>query len=169
MKNQPRSGCSLFKEGNGQGGVERRVDIERDRRQQGQHCLGHQFSAAGQAPIVLLDDLEIVVIEADEAEAQGYHDHHPDVGIVEFRPEEGGNQGGEDDHQAAHGGGAVLGKVGLGAVFPDILADLQLPQLVNEPGAHHHGDDQGGENGEDGPEGDVAEDIEAAKHRLQWI
>ena len=60
----------------------------------------------------------------------------------------------------------VLAEMGLGAVFPDILADLHGLELADEPGAHHHGDDQGGEDGEDGPEGDVPEDIEAPEDRF---
>ena len=118
---------------------------------------------------MLLDDLEVIVQKADEAEADGDQDQHPDEGVVQLRPEQGGGQGGEDDHQAAHGGGAVLGEMRLGPVFPDILADLQGLEFSDEPGAHHHGNNQGGEDGEDGPEGDVPEDIEAAEHRLQWI
>ena len=60
----------------------------------------------------------------------------------------------------------VLAVVGLGAVFPDVLADLHGPELADEPGPHHQGDDQGREDGEDGPEGDVPEDIEPAEDRF---
>ncbi len=41
---------------------------------------------------MLFDDLEVIVIETDEAETQSYHHQHPDVGIVQFRPEEGGGR-----------------------------------------------------------------------------
>ena len=62
-----------------------------------------------------------------------------------------------------------LEKVRLGAFLPDGLADLQGLESSDEPGAHRQGDDQGGEDGENAPEGDVPEDIEAAEDRLQWI
>ena len=82
---------------------------------------------------MLLDDLEIIVIKTDEAEAEGDQDQHPDVGIVQFRPEEGGGQGGEDDHQAAHGGGAVFGKWDLGPSSRTVwLTCMALSFLMNQ-------------------------------------
>ena len=60
----------------------------------------------------------------------------------------------------------VLARWDCGAVFPDVLADLHGPELADEPAAHHHGDDQSREDGEDGPEGDVAEDIEPPEDRF---
>ena len=158
-----------LEEGHRQGGAVGRAEIEPQRRHQGHQGLPHQLTPAAEALIMLLDDLEIIVIKTDEAEAEGHQDQHPDVGIVQFRPEEGGGQGGEDDHQAAHGGGAVFGEMGLGAFLPDGLADLHGLELPDEPGAHRQGDDQGGEHGENGPEGDIPEDIKAAEDRLQWI
>ena len=150
----------------GQGGVESRIDVEPDGRHQGHQGLGHQLGPAAEPLVVLFDDLEVVVEETDEAEAQGYQDQKPDKGVVQLGPQDGGGQGGENDHQPPHGGGAGLGKVGLGAVFPDILADLHGPELADEPAPHHHGDDQGREDGEDGPEGDVPEDIEPPEDRF---
>jgi len=45
------------------------------------------------------------------AEAQEHQNQEPDVGIGQFGPQQGGRQRGEDDHQAAHGGGARLGEM----------------------------------------------------------
>ena len=156
----------LLEKGDRQGGVEPWIDIEPDGRRQGHQGLGHQLGPAAQPLVALLDNLEIVVEEADEAEAQGHQDQEPDKGVVQLGPQDGGGQNGENDHQPPHGGGAGLGLVGLGAVFPDILADLHGPELADEPAPHHHGDDQGREDGEDGPEGDVPEDIEPAEDRF---
>ena len=166
MKKNPRFGWTILEKGDGQGGVESRVGVEPDGRHQGHQGLGHQLGPAAEPLVVLFDDLEVVVEETDEAEAQGYQDQKPDIGVVQLGPQDGGGQGGENDHQPPHGGGAGLGLVGLGAVFPDVLADLHGPELADEPAPHHHGDDQGGEDGEDGPEGDVAEDVEPPEDRF---
>ena len=162
----PQIRLKLLEKRERQSGIEARIDIEPDSRHQGHQGLAHQFGPAAQPLIMLFDDLEIVVPKTDDAKPQGHQDQEPDIGIVQFGPEQGGRQGGENDHQPPHGGGAVFGVMRLGALFPDRLADLQLLELADEPGPHQHGNNQGRQNGKDGPEGYVPEDIEPAENRF---
>ncbi len=55
--------------------------------------------------------------------------------------------------------------MGLGAIFPDVLTDLQFLELPDAPGADDEADHQGGEHRKDGPEGNVPEDIEPSEDR----
>jgi hypothetical protein len=57
--------------------------------------------------------------------------------------------------------------MGLGAVIPDILADLQFLELLDAPRADNEGNHQRGERRENRPEGDVPEDIEPSEDRFQ--
>ena len=89
-----------------------------------------------QALVLVLADLAVVVHKADEAEDQGeqIHVEVAELPLQHVAPsqDEHGDARPQDEHDAAHGGGARLGLVPGGAVLPDLLTGLQLMQLRNE-------------------------------------
>jgi len=60
-----------------------------------------------------------------------------------------GEHGGEDEDDAAHGGGAGLGEVGLGAVGADGLPGLQAAEQLRREGCQRHGERERHERGDD--------------------
>jgi hypothetical protein len=59
-----------------------------------------------------------------------------------------------------HRGRAPLLLVAGRTLCPDHLPDAVQPQPLDDPRAHHEGEDQGGDRRAGGPEGDVIEEIE---------
>ena len=119
---------------------------------------------AAEAGRGLLGHLQIVVIEADEAEAERHRQHDPDIGVERIGPEQGRHHEPGQDHQPAHGGRALLGDdVRLRAVGADRLAlALPQPQMIDDPGAEQEHEQRAGDDGAAGAEGDVAEHVQAA-------
>ncbi len=122
--------------------------------------LEPELGPRGEAEVPPVAHLQIVVEEADGAEGSGDQHHQPDVDVAEIRPEEGRDQGGEEDQQPAHGGGPRLDLVRLRPDVADVLADRQPAQLADEPGAHQPGEDERRDHRPRHAEGDVAEDVE---------
>ena len=85
-----------------------------------------------------------VVDEADGPEHQGKEEHIPVVPVPppELLPagQEQGHPDGQDKHQPAHGGGALLGHVPGGAILPDGLPRLPAAQQGDQdlPGNGGH-------------------------------
>ena len=89
---------------------------QRDRR------LDQQAQLAAEAGRRLLRHLEVVVIEADEAETERHRQHDPDIGIERVGPQHRADREAGQDHQPAHGGRALLGEMRLRTIGPDRLA-----------------------------------------------
>ncbi len=121
-----------------------------------------QLGAAGQAEVAAMHDLQIIVGETDGAEGQRRQHGDPDEAIGQVGPEQRRNQHGDHDEDAAHGRRAGLLLVGLGAVFADVLADLEFAQAMNDGRANDQSDKQCSQAGEGGAEGQIAEDSERA-------
>src|SRR5580704_14928363 len=51
----------------------------------------------------------------------------------------------------------------LGAILADVLADLELTQLVNHEGPDEQSDEHGGETGKSGAERQIPEDAEGSE------
>ena len=77
----------------------------------------------------LLGDLEIVVVEADRAEAERHQQHHPDIDAAEVGPQQRRADDARQDHQAAHRRRAGLLEMRLRSVGADRLA-LALPHAA---------------------------------------
>ncbi len=67
----------------------------------------------------------------------------------------------------AHGGRAGFFLVRLGAVFADVLADLEFAQLLDDVRADEQRDEQRGERREGGAEREIAKDAEGVKERKE--
>ena len=92
---------------------------------------------SGAAAVGLPRDLQIVVVEADQAETERHAEHDPDIGIERIGPQHRRDHQSGKDHQPAHGGRALLGdEMRLRAVGADRLA-LALLQtqgsMIGEP------------------------------------
>ena len=102
-KNQPRSITKSLKNGNRQRGRERAAAEARDARSRPatrDDRLDEQASAAGEAGMASAGDLEIVVVEADDAEAERHAEHDPDVGVGRIGPEQRGERRGRTGSSA---------------------------------------------------------------------
>ena len=112
----------------------------------------------GRLPVIaVLDDLDEVIEEADQAVAEGQKQHQHAgshlLGAKHLRRraveqpvhDADGEQDAKDKPKAAHGGGARLGIVPGGAVLPDLLSGLQLPQLRQYEFAQNHGQHTAGQ------------------------
>ena len=84
-----------------------------------------------QAVLVLLEDLDIVVSEAQQPHQQRGDDHQLDVDIVQPSEEERGYEYGEQDDDTAHGGGALLLLLALEAEVTYQLTDLLALEVLD--------------------------------------
>ncbi len=160
-----------LEEGNGERGRERLLaDIDDDGGgDHGGGGLDDDLDAAAEAFGRLLGHFEIVVVETDGAIDEGEQQHDPDIRIAQIAPEQHGDGHAGQDHQAAHGGRALLlQEMALGAVFADrltfALADTQGPDHLRPEQEHEQ---KRREQRPAGAEGDVTEDVEDGELRGQ--
>ena len=119
--------------------------------------------------MALLRDFQIIVIEADEAEAERHRQHDPDIGIERIGPQQRRDHQSRQDHQPAHGGRALLGdEMRLRAVGADRLAlALAQAKVVDDPGTEQKHEQPAGEHRAAGAEGDVAKHVQQTAERDQ--
>ena len=102
----------------------------------GRRQLQNEFLLGGEALVLVLADLAVIVHKADEAEDQGEQVHIQvnELPLQHLPPPQHkhGDAGAHDEHDAAHGGGAGLAGVPGGAVLPDLLSGFQLPQFRDQ-------------------------------------
>jgi hypothetical protein len=115
---------------------------QKQRGAQTQHRLPEVFPAGRQTFRVAVDHFFPVVVPADDAKAQGNHQHGPHVLVAQITPQQGGDTDGDQDQDAAHGRRAGLHQVRLRTVGAHRLADLFLGQPANDPRAGGEGDQQ---------------------------
>ena len=132
----------------------------------GEHLEG-EFGPPRQTSVLALSDLQVVVDKTDQAEAHHGENHDPDVDVAEVRPQQCGHQTGDENEHAAHGGRARLELVPLRAVFADVLADLELAEPSDQPGAKDDAQKQRGHAGEGGAKGQIAENPEGREVLVQ--
>jgi hypothetical protein len=132
----------------------------------GDERLDGEARAAREALVGLLRDLEVVVVEADGAEAHGHQDDGPHIGVGEVRPQKGRDQHARDDHEPAHGGRAALRQqMRLRAVLADRLplALLEAEQRDDRRSEPEH-EQNGRRRGAARPKRDVTEDVERTQN-----
>ena len=117
---------------------------------------------AGKTRVGLPRHLEVIVIEADQAEAERHRQHDPDIWVARIGPEQSRDDDARQDHQPAHGRRAGLGEdVRLRAVGADRLAlALAQPQMIDDPRAEHEHEHQRGDHRARRPHGEIAEHVE---------
>ena len=139
---QPRFGQGRLEEGDRHVGVVSRLHIEDDTDEERDRDFRGQADLSRHAPAVLPGELPVIIEKPDEAESEHHHDHEPDVADGQVGPEQGGDRDGEDDQDAAHRRSPFLGEVGIRPVFPNRLADLELLEPSDQPGADDKADDE---------------------------
>ena len=119
--------------------------------------------------MALLRHLQIIVIEADEAEAERHREHDPDIGIERVGPEQRRDDEAGEDHQPAHGGRALLGdEMRSRAVAADRLAlALAQPQMIDDPRTEQEHEQRPGHHRAAGAKGDVAEHVQKCTEHAQ--
>ena len=125
-------------------------------------CFDRKPDAAGETAVALLRHLQVIVIEADEAETERHREHDPDIGIGRIGPQQRRDDQSRQDHQPAHGGRALLGdEMRLRAIRPDRLAfALAKTKVVDDPGTEQKHEQSAGEHRAAGAKGDVAKDVQ---------
>jgi hypothetical protein len=142
---------------------------EPDPDEEGHHPLEADLGPGGEPQVAHLADFGVVVPKADGAEAQQAEQRHPDVRVPQVGPQQRGDDDGDEDQHPAHGGRARLLVMRFRAVLADVLADLELAQLADQPRPQGDGEKQGGEAGKRRPEGGVLEDAERAEVRVKSL
>ena len=117
--------------------------------QSGHGHLQHSLLQRGQAQVALLHQLGVVIQEADEAVAQG-NQQRKQGGIVLHKGDVANNTDnrGQNEHQAAHHGGAGLHIVPGGTDLTNGLTGLQCPQNGQQDVADDAGEDQAHQGGD---------------------
>ena len=94
------------------------------------------------------------------AKAQVERDGDPDKAIAQVGPQQRGDDDGNRNQQAAHGGRACFFLMSLGAFFADVLADLKFAQAVDDHRTNDQSGEQGGQAGEGSAKRQIAENAE---------
>ena len=131
----------------------------------GDRGLDDEAQAPGEALVGLLRHLEVVVVEADHAEADGHEQHDPHIAARRVGPEQRRDDEAREDHQAAHGGRARLGEeVRLRAVEADRLAlALLQPQRRDDRRPEKEDEESSGRRRADRAERQVTEQVQRAE------
>ncbi len=119
--------------------------------------------------VALLLHLCIVVDEADSRKDNQRQERDPDVEIAQVGPKQRGGDDRDHNQYAAHGGGAGLLLVTLGAFLADVLADLEFAQLANQQGPEDETQQKRCDAGESGPDSDVPEQGEMDHRRVEPV
>jgi hypothetical protein len=126
-------------------GMVREPDGE-DRERHRHHQLADQLGVGPQAEAALHDHLDVVVDEAHQAHAGHQHEHQQSGHGERAQRDQVGprvaDQRAQDDHGAAHRGGAALGVVGGRAVITDQLAVPVADQQPDGDRSAEQRDDQ---------------------------
>src|ERR1700728_2240128 len=117
----------------------------------------------GKAQIPPLNNLDVVIRKTDSAKGQGGKHHQPDEGIGKVAPQQRGQEDGDTDQYATHGGSAGLFLVALGTVLTNVLADLKLTQLLNDERPDEQSNEHRGEAGKASAKRQIPEDAEGSE------
>ena len=129
--------------------------------------LQSELGARGQTKISTARNLCVVVGKSDGRKGTRREHRDPDETVAEVGPQQRGNDDGNHDEQAAHGGRAGFFLVSFGSFFADVLPDLKIAEATDNERTHDQRGEEGGKAGERGAEGYVAENAERRNIMLQ--
>src|SRR5262249_21375275 len=137
--------------------------------QQADQKLRQELRTARESAARPARELEEIVEEADQPEADGDEEDDPNIAVAQVGPEERRQRQREQDQDAAHRRRALLGDdVRLRTVGADRLAlALLLLQPADRARAQDEADDEGGHHGAATAERQVAEEVEDARFSSQ--
>src|SRR5882762_3741220 len=142
---------------------------EDDRDDQARKHLEVNFPFGGQPEIAFLRNLGEVVDEADGCKGQQRKNGQQHKFISQVGPQNCRYQGGQYDQHATHRWSAGLFLMVLRAFLANILADLQLAQLADQPRSENQRQEHGGETRVNRPYRDIAKYVERAEIFLQEV
>ncbi len=130
--------------------------------------LAHNLVLAGDAVLVVLLYLLVVVEKSERAEPQCGEQHQQHVDIRQVAHQQTGDDDGDDDDDAAHGGCAGLLGLALEVEVAHDLAHLHQLQAVDDTTAHKYRDKHGQHEGQPAAHGHVAHQA-GAGHTVEII
>ena len=119
--------------------------------------LSHDLELAFEPLLVVAEDLDVVVQEAQQPQPDGRNDHQLNVDVVQPAEQQHGNQHGQKDHHAAHGGRAPFLELAFEAEVADLLADLTALHEADDPLSEGDRNEQRQDDGQRRAERDVLE------------
>ena len=125
--------------------------------------------AWAQAMVILPNDLQVVVREADAAERRRRQHGDPDVDVRQVGPEQGGHERRGENQQAAHGRRARFRTMTLRSLLTDHLPDLELAQTPDHPGSEEETDGQRRQARRRRAKRDVPGDVQDTKRGVQRV
>ena len=169
---QSRSGRQLLMNGT-VSCVENDPELRHDHQGNGNNDRGQplpeELGARGEAEAAPLDHLDVVIGKPDRSEGKRGENGDPDERIGWVGPQHGRQQNGDDDEDAAHGGGPGFFLVRLRPILADILTDLEFAELLDDVRPDEECDEQRREEGKCRTKREIAEDAERAKERVQLL
>src|SRR5712672_4602106 len=142
---------------------------EDDRDDQAFKPLEVNFPFGGQPEITLLRNLGEVVYETDGRKGQQRKNGQQHKFIGQVGPQNRRHQGRQHDQHATHRRGTGLFLMILRTFLANLLADLQLAQLADQPRPEHQRQKHSGQTRVNRPHRDVAKYVEGAEIFLQDV
>jgi len=129
--------------------------------------LQSKLRARGQTEVAAMRHLGVVVGESDGRVGDGGEYGDPDEAITQIGPEQCGDDNGNNDQQASHGGRAGFLLMSFWGSFANVLADLEITQAADDERSDNQRGEKRGEAGESRAEGDITENAEGRNVVLQ--
>ena len=119
---------------------------QQHRHQNGGRELKEELPPGGEAGILMVDHLHVIIDEANGSKDQSEQENikSAPVSLRNMAPAHGHRHhtDGGNKHQPAHGGGPLLGHVPGGTDLLDGLARMECPQRRNKEPPDDHGEDK---------------------------
>ena len=109
---------------------------------QSEAYLADHLIFAGKTLLVVVFQFAVVVERPDGAHPDGGHEHQDHVYIAQIAQQQAGQEYGENDDDAPHGGCAALLHLAFEAEIAHLLANLHLLEASDDGAAQSHGQNQ---------------------------
>ncbi len=159
----------VFEKWNDQVGLVLPCGTQPDQRQanaKAQAELQSELHPSCQTQASPLDDLDIVIRETDGAKSDDGNQKNPGVGVGQIGPKESGQDRADDNENAAHRRRAGFHLMVRWPFLPNLLANLEKPQSMDQPWPHDQPQCQGGQTRVGSAECDVLKNVQ---HRVTRI
>src|SRR5438552_11836495 len=122
--------------------------------------LEAELSPRGQSQIAAVNHLCVVVGEPNRGKCAGGQYRNPDESVRQVGPQQRGDDDGNCNQQAAHGGCPRLFLMSLRAFLADVLADLELAQTIDDQRSDNQSREKGSKAGKGSAKSQITEDAE---------
>jgi hypothetical protein len=113
--------------------------------------------------------LKVIVRKPYGPESHENQQNDPNVKVGQICPEDYGENDRGEDQCSPHRGCSFLSQVRARPVVPNVLLDLKLLKLSNDPWTAEKRDHQRGEDSQNRPKSNVPEDVKEGKFGMQGI